>query len=667
MIEQSTRSSDSPRQIVPRLSVVAEEFDLRKMITVLRRRALWILGAVVLFVGGLLAKAASETPLYTASAELLLQARETESLDLGADKQVSSNLPARTVATEVRVVESRAVAVLASKKLGFRATIDATGVADADIVRIVAVDANQARAARIANTFAEQYIVYKKSFSIEDRINAANELDDRVVAQQQQLVALETRLARLAANESSTRQSLQRTRNDLIEQMSTWRKQSDALRLEASLRTGGARVINKAEIPTTPTSPQPVRSLVLGILLGLFLGTGLAFAIDLLDDRVRSKEEIDRMQLGLPVLGLIPETTIFKRSDIPELESFSSPTSPASEAYRTLRSAVQFAGIERDLRVLLITSTDAGESKSTTAANLAVTLARSGSTVCLIDADLRNPRLHMFFGVQQKQGLSDVLLGQARPPEAIVSFAEIDGLGMMPVGRKAPNPAELLGSNRMSVLLGALKKRFDIVIVDSPPILPVVDSLELSRQVDGVLLVTLMGRTRRRGLNHAVELLNNVSAPLLGIVMSGVDKAAGYGYGYGYGYGEATPKKFRRKAPATGPASSLTVQSGTGPDSADMEDDVRRLDAALENGSASTVAKWSPAAIDMDDDSRQLDSSNEQASNGIKPAPNSPSTGANSQSETPAPEEAKVQSSSSSSPKSGTGSVSQPGKASKSS
>ena len=317
--------------------------------------------------------------------------------------------------------------------------------------------------------------------------------------------------------------------------------------------------------------------------------------------------------------------------------------------------------------MLLITSTDAGESKSTTAANLAVTLARSGSTVCLIDADLRNPRLHMFFGVQQKQGLSDVLLGQARPPEAIVSFAEIDGLGMMPVGRKAPNPAELLGSNRMSVLLGALKKRFDIVIVDSPPILPVVDSLELSRQVDGVLLVTLMGRTRRRGLNHAVELLNNVSAPLLGIVMSGVDKAAGYGYGYGYGYGEATPKKFRRKAPATGPASSLTVQSGTGPDSADMEDDVRRLDAALENGSASTVAKWSPAAIDMDDDSRQLDSSNEQASNGIKPAPNSPSTGANSQSETPAPEEAKVQSSSSSSPKSGTGSVSQPGKASKSS
>ena len=128
---------------------------------------------------------------------------------------------------------------------------------------------------------------------------------------------------------------------------------------------------------------------------------------------------------------------------------------------------MQFAGIERDLRVLLITSTDAGESKSTTAANLAVTLARSGSTVCLIDADLRNPRLHMFFGVQQKQGLSDVLLGQARPPEAIVSFAEIEGLGMMPVGRKAPNPAELLGSNRMSVLLGALKKRFDIVIVEA--------------------------------------------------------------------------------------------------------------------------------------------------------------------------------------------------------
>jgi polysaccharide biosynthesis transport protein len=568
MSKQTLKVSDTAARGATRLSVGAEEFDLRRLITIVRRRALWILGAVVLFVGGLLAKSATETPLYTSTAELLLQRAEGEDQPGGA----STNpvyLPARTVATEVRVLESRAVATLANKKLGFKAKIGAVGIPDADIVRVTAVDASQARAARIANTFADQYIVFRKSGSVEDRLVAAKQLDDRVAQQEQELESLEGKITRLSPSEASTLQTLELTRTNLVNQISSWRNKAEALRLEATLKTGGARVINRAEIPTSPTSPKPIRNLVLGILLGLLIGTGLAFAIDLLDDRVRTKDDLDAMNLGIPVLGLIPKSNSYKRSEVPELESFNSSSSPVAEAYRTLRSAVQFAGIERDLKVLLVTSTDAAESKSTTSANLAVTLARSGTTVCLIDADLRNARLHMFFGVRQKEGLTNVLLGTERPPDVIVSFAELEELGMMPAGPKAPNPAELLGSNRMGVLLNALKKRFDLVIIDSPPILPVVDSLELARQVDGVLITTLVGRTKRRGLGHAVELLSNVDAPLLGLVLTGVDKSGGYGYGYGYGYGEtddtngAKPKRKKKNQASPVAQSGLTVRSGS--------------------------------------------------------------------------------------------------------
>jgi polysaccharide biosynthesis transport protein len=532
------------------------------------------------------------------------------------------------VATEVRVIESRAVAALANKKLGFKAAITAVGISDADIVRVVAVDPNQARAARIANTFANQYIAYRKSGSVEDRIAAADELDDRVAQQEQQLSSLEDKISRLTAGEAASRASLEQTRSALVAQLSIWRAKSDGLRLEATLRTGGARVINPAEIPTAPTSPKPIKNLVLGILLGLLVGTGLAFAIDLLDDRVRSKEDLDAMNLGMPVLGLIPKSNSFKRSEVPELESFSSSTSPVAEAYRTLRSAVQFAGIERDLKVLLVTSTDAAESKSTTAANLAVTIARSGTTVCLIDADLRNPRLHMFFGVRQKEGLTNVLLGTERPPDVIVSFAELEELAMMPAGPKAPNPAELLGSNRMGVLLNALKKRFDLVIVDSPPVLPVVDSIELARQVDGVLITTLVGRTKRRGLGHAVELLANVDAPLLGIVLTGVDKAAGYGYGYGYGYGETTDadqtglssklKKGKKGQASPIAQAGLTVRSGStgGTDDFPHSEEFPGRDRQMSNGSSNEFAKG-PAFSSVVSGSRLTDP--KDPANAIKP------------------------------------------------
>jgi polysaccharide biosynthesis transport protein len=522
------------------LAAATEELDLRRLIAIMRRRALWILGMVVLMTGALFAKATSETSMYTATAELLLQSKNTEAINSGIENQNSSNAStaARTIATELRVIESTAISVNANKKLGYEAKVKASGVPDADIVRVTAVSENQARAAQIANTYAQEYIAFRKLGSVDDLISAAEKLDGQIVQLEQQISVLETKIAALPPDDAASRQTLDLTRVATVNQNTLLRNRAEALRLDASLRTGGARIINAAEVPTSPTSPKPGRSLILGLMLGLILGSGLAFAIDLLDDRIRSKEDLDALQLGLPVLGLIPKTKSFKRSETPELESFSASMSPAAEAYRTLRSAVQFAGIERDLKVLLVTSTDAAESKSTTAANLAVTVARSGASVCLVDADLRNPRLHAFFGVRPGVGLTDVLLGSERPPDVISAFAEIEGLGLMAAGRKSPNPAELLGSNRMSVLLGVLKKHFDLVIVDSPPILPVVDALELSRQVDGVLVATLIGRTKRRGLNHAVELLNNVNAPLLGIVMSGMDKAASYGYGYGYGYGE---------------------------------------------------------------------------------------------------------------------------------
>jgi succinoglycan biosynthesis transport protein ExoP len=324
----------------------------------------------------------------------------------------------------------------------------------------------------------------------------------------------------------------------------SFRGQLAQLELSQDLtQLGGAEVLAAADEPDSPVSPNTVANLVVGGLIGLLGGIALAFAVDHLDDSVRSKEAVEKIT-GLPTLGVIPKAV--DASSSIDLIGIEDSSSAASEAYRLLRTSVRFLGLDTPLRTLLVTSAAASEGKTVTAANLAIALAQGGDRVLLVGADLRRPRVHELFGAPQSPGLTSVLLGETTPESTVYAIDEVPGLHVMPPGPAPPTPAELLDSPRTRELFTSLADRYDRVIIDSPPVLPVTDAQVLSRSAGAVLLVVAHGETSRRGLARALELLGQVDAPLVGTVLNLVPAKEGYA-GQKYRYDTYTSRSERRR------------------------------------------------------------------------------------------------------------------------
>jgi succinoglycan biosynthesis transport protein ExoP len=218
------------------------------------------------------------------------------------------------------------------------------------------------------------------------------------------------------------------------------------------------------------------------------------------------------------------------------LVSVTEPTSPAAESYRSLRTSLQFARQERQFRSVLVTSPGVGEGKTSTLANLGVVFAEAGERVVLVSSDLRRPQIGQYFGLDERVGLTSVLQGQRKLEEAVQPVPGFDRLSLLPAGPSAPNPAELLNGALARDIFAQLRDRFDLVLIDSPPVLPVTDAAILSQHADATLMIAAAGQTRRSDLHRAVEKLDQVGATILGSVLNKVSKQTGRYYGYSYTY-----------------------------------------------------------------------------------------------------------------------------------
>jgi len=274
-----------------------------------------------------------------------------------------------------------------------------------------------------------------------------------------------------------------------------------------------ASIIDNATTPTSPVSPRPVRDLVLGLVLGLLVGLGGALVVDALDRSVKIPAEVERLA-SAPSLAVVPRIRTKSR-----LVGDESTPSPAAEAYRALRTSLQFIDPDDPIRTLVITSPQAEDGKSTTAANLALAIASSGARVVLVDADLRQAGLSELLGVEGSVGLTSVLSGAVTLDAALQTYRP--SLELLSAGTIPPNPSELLGSQRMTRLIEGLLERCDLVIFDAPPVLPVTDAVVLSTQVDGTALVVRHGRTTRGHVAEAARRLHAVDADLVGFVLNG--------------------------------------------------------------------------------------------------------------------------------------------------
>ena len=345
-------------------------------------------------------------------------------------------------------------------------------------------------------------------------------------------------LSRTAVGYSLRKQAVDLNRqryNDLLTRL------NDA-QLSSQIRTTAVRVLDRAEPPLAPFEPQPARNLAVAIALGLVLGVGLATLLETLDRRVKSPEEAARF-LRLPILTVVPGIGLAKGVGREEgkatLVTLVEPRSHAAECYRNLRTSILFSTGRPVPKTILVTSAVGGEGKSTTAANLAVVLTQSGRKVLLIDADLRRPALHRYFTRQQNRGIVRLLNGQCSPEDA-VQGSGIDKLDVLLCHGVPSNPSELLGSDRLVGVIAHFKSRYDVVMIDSPVIISIPDTLILASRAEAVIMVHRPGAADRSMVRHAREKLDEVRANILGLVLNNVDLRSG-GYHYPnylyYGYG----------------------------------------------------------------------------------------------------------------------------------
>ena len=305
----------------------------------------------------------------------------------------------------------------------------------------------------------------------------------------------------------------------------------------------------EATVPLYPVSPNVPLNVALGAVLGLIVAAVVAVLRETLETRIRNEGDLKQVTDVAILGGIVFDPKAKERPLIVHAD----PRSRRAESFRTLRTNLSFLEVARAERSFVVTSSIQSEGKSTTGANLAIALADAGSRVLFVDADLRRPKVADYMGLEGAVGLTDVLVGHAELEDVIQPWG-MGQLFVLPAGHVPPNPSELLGSARMSQLIAEFNRGFDVVIFDSPPLLPVTDAAILAKNVGGTILIVAAGRTHKNQLKGALSALGNVGAPISGVVLTMLPtkgpNARGYGYGYGYNYGygnDAVPETATRR------------------------------------------------------------------------------------------------------------------------
>ena len=490
---------------------------LRSYVLLVRRRKWWVAGLAVAGLGISLALSFTEAKQYTATAQVLVQSQ-------GGPSSLASPQQAVTptdVQTELLLVTSAPVKSAVSRKLGSVPGVSAAEVAQTNVISVTAIATGPAQAALVANTYATAFVTYQQTVALNGLTAAEAQLRTQIRSLGKQISGLRGASAQAAA---------------LVNQQVVLKEQLAQMQVNGSVATGGLELVTPAQAPTSPSAPKPVQNGLLGLVAGLVLGLAAAFLRDNLDDAVATKDETEQLT-GNPVLAMVPMVTSWKRRDKPVVVSMATPTAPAAEAYRSLRTSLQFAQQDRELRTILVTSPAAAEGKTSTLANLGAVFAQAGARVVLVSCDLRRPRLGKFFGLDEQAGLTTVLLGEQSLEQVIQPVPGYENLHVLAAGPLPPNPAELLSGQAARQIFAALRQQFGLVLIDSPPLLPVTDAVVLSKEADATLLVVAAGQTRRGDLQRAAEKLAQVNATVVGTVLNEVTRQSGYGHGYGSGYG----------------------------------------------------------------------------------------------------------------------------------
>jgi succinoglycan biosynthesis transport protein ExoP len=511
--------------------------DLRRQFAIVRAWFPLLVVSVVLAAGAAFAISSVLPKVYEARARLnvgqSLSAVNPDYNQLLVSQRLSTTYAeiATTRPILEAVIQQLDLGVSADQLLG---RVRADAPMDSTLLAIGAQDADPARAAAIANALAEQLIVASPAIqgrqadlqaSIDADLQATRDQIKATQATVEILVGLTNRTAEQDAQLEA-----------LDGRLATLRSTVAAL---LSFSSGNASnlltVIEPAVAPTTPVSPRLLLNTLLAGILGLILAAAVVILAEHLDDAVKDSDTVQEVA-GLSTLGAIGRMKGDRtRSEIYRLAALLYPRSAVAEAYRELRTNIEFASVDTPIRTLLVTSSVPGEGKTTTASNLAIVFAQAGHRVLLVDADLRKPGVHKMFDLSNTHGLTTLLRNEHVDPDATAQGTEQDNLRVLTTGPVPPNPAELLGSQRMRATLDRLKDGHDLVILDSPPLRAVTDAAILSSIVDGTLFVIDAARSHRGAVRDGRESLAKAGANPLGAVLNRISTRAHSEYASYYG------------------------------------------------------------------------------------------------------------------------------------
>jgi polysaccharide biosynthesis transport protein len=515
--------------------------SLEQMLNVLRRRAPVIVLCFVLVMGVAYGFSKHQTKKYTATASLVFNNSQLSQLvaglptgaNSGQQGQQNTNLKLVQIgdmAEKTAVVLAKAkTATPLARELDESKVSESLSVSaekESSIVNVTVTTTSPALAAEIANTYSSVFVKEQQNANHAYYASA--------------LKLVEKQLKALSPKQRAGTAGL------------ALENRAQSLGVLAELKNGNVEVAKAAKIPTSPSSPKISRNTVLGALLGLLLGLGIAFLLERLDRRIREPKDLEAIY-GLPLLGVVPESAALARSARRKGEARSTLPAGEAEAFHLIRAHLRYFNVDRELRTLLVASAAPGDGKTTVARHLAAAAARVGSRVLLLEADLRRPTIAQQLDVQSGPGVSDVLIGAVTLSEATQMIdldpASGDGAGggrmfdvLVAGAALPPNPGELIESHAMESLLEQAKSEYDLVVIDTPPLTAVSDAFPLLSKVDGVIIVGRVGKNRRDVAQRLHETLTGAGAPLLGVVANGFKQGrkGSYGYDYNYSY---TPEK----------------------------------------------------------------------------------------------------------------------------
>ena len=510
--------------------------DLRHYMALLWHRAWLLLLMIVLVASATYVINRRTIPVYRVTTRLLVnEAPATKSADYTS--VLTSERLARTY-SELMITKPVLEEVISRLGLQMdesrlRSMVSVNLLRDTQIIDVSVEDTNPSRAADIANLVVQVFSEKNQELQASRFATSKESLSSQLNQLDQQI---QTTLNTINSLGDSPQDKAERDRLDTLltqyrQTYASLLQSYESVRLAEASSTSNVVQIETASPSASPIRPKTTRNTALGAIVGLFIGVGLVILTDVMDDTL-NPENVTR-ELGLPVLGVIARH--HTDNDAPIVQT--QPRSPISEAFRSLRTNIQFASVDLPVRSLLVTSPSPKDGKSTIVVNLGAILAQSGHRVAIIDADLRRPQVHKRLNLSNRQGISGVFVQPNVVLNGALRKTFIENLSVLTSGAIPPNPSELLGSEKMVEILRQVEEQADFILLDTPPVTAVTDAAVLAPRVDGVLLVVKPGITKLAACRQTLEQLQRVGANVLGVVLNDVEwKRSRYRYSYYRGY-----------------------------------------------------------------------------------------------------------------------------------